>query len=63
VGSAARAGCWRFARLGRLETNRARGTRNIQWWSLGSITVLGLIAVIIGAWRANVTEDEWSDSL
>src|SRR4051812_2742099 len=46
-------------------THRALASvrRNLHWWSLGSITLLGLIAVIIGAWRANVTEDEWSDSL
>lgn len=37
--------------------------RNVHWWLLGSIALLGLIAVIGGAWRAHVTRDKWSDSL
>src|SRR4051794_22049250 len=37
--------------------------RNAHWWLLGSITLLGLLAVIAGAVFAALFEDDWSDKL
>jgi uncharacterized membrane protein YcjF (UPF0283 family) len=38
-------------------------SRVADWWPLPLFTCLGLVAVIAGAWLADLTEDKWFDAL
>jgi uncharacterized membrane protein YcjF (UPF0283 family) len=42
---------------------RKRLRRHAAWWLLALLTVLGLVAIITGAWLARLTPDKWLDAL